>query len=323
MTASQTASRPRQVQMEGRLPRNLDDTASTRLAAAEAEFREREREKMRARQERVARNERVLRSLRIRHRIKWSAAALGGFFFLAGIAVTTELHRRDAGYTGTAVAIWVPTVVVCVLIVFAVWVSSDADSLQAVIGERVRHTSRGEIERELDKDREQLRYAAALARPSLIEQRALYAADVANVIEGYRADSRTNRSIHNSLQAVIMIGSAAITAVAALDAELNWQKATIIAIGFSVTLATGFASYYKFRERSYFLQITADAIEEEAGAAALGVGEYRRFEPGQEEQALAHFTQRVEALRNEQRRRQQQLDQPAESTEAASSQSQP
>lgn len=59
---------------------------------------------------------------------------------------------------------------------------------------------------------------------------------------------------------------------------------------------------------------TADAIEEETNALALGVGEYRHFTQDQGDEALAVFTQRVEALRNEQRRREQQLDQPADQT---------
>ncbi|MFD5200468.1 hypothetical protein ACFWM7_10020 [Streptomyces sp. NPDC058375] len=40
--------------------------------------------------------------------------------------------------------------------------------------------------------------------------------------------------------------------------------------------------------------------------------EYRQFAQDQQDEALAHFTQRVEALRNEQQRREQQLDQPAD-----------
>lgn len=42
------------------------------------------------------------------------------------------------------------------------------------------------------------------------------------------------------------------------------------------------------------------------------IGPYKDFGPEQEQQALKLFTQRVEDHRNEQRRRQQQLDQPAD-----------
>ncbi|MFE3416022.1 SLATT domain-containing protein [Streptomyces mirabilis] len=111
-----------------------------------------------------------------------------------------------------------------------------------------------------------------------------------------------------------MIGSAATTTVAALDTggKLTWQNVTIVAIGFTVTLSAAFTGYYKYRERSYFLLQTADAIEEEANAVTLGIGPYKNFGPDQEQQALKLFTQRVEDHRNEQRRRQQQLDQPAD-----------
>ncbi|MFJ2767570.1 SLATT domain-containing protein [Streptomyces sp. NPDC087300] len=92
----------------------------------------------------------------------------------------------------------------------------------------------------------------------------------------------------------------------------NWQKVSVICLAFGVTLATAFNGYYKHRGRSYFLRQTADAIAEEVNAFILGIGEYREFTQEQEDQALAKFTHRVETLRNEQRKREQQLDQPAD-----------
>ncbi|MFE2914374.1 DUF4231 domain-containing protein [Kitasatospora indigofera] len=174
--------------------------------------------------------------------------------------------------------------------------------------------SRRKTEENLETNREALRFLSALAYPPLSERRALYREDVAALVKQHQAESRKYRRIHNSLQSLIMIGSAATTLIAALDAgqELTWQSVTLTVISFAITLASMFTGYYKFRERSYFLQQTADAIEEEASAVALGVGPYHAFTPGQEAQALALFTQRVEDLRNEQRRRQQQFDQPTE-----------
>ncbi|MFF4105435.1 DUF4231 domain-containing protein [Streptomyces sp. NPDC001903] len=179
---------------------------------------------------------------------------------------------------------------------------------------RDRHKlSLAELQDRLDSNRATLRQGNALRPVSLREQRGLYREELVEVIEGYQAESRKYRRVHNSLQSLIMVGSTTITTVAALDAkEWDWQTITVIALGFCVTLASTFTGYYKYRERSYFLQQTADAIEEEANAIALGVGEYSLFGEDEQDQALAKFTQRVEALRNEQRRRQQQLDQPAE-----------
>ncbi|MFG3180183.1 DUF4231 domain-containing protein [[Kitasatospora] papulosa] len=174
--------------------------------------------------------------------------------------------------------------------------------------------SLAKLEDMLATNREALRFLSALIHPTLKERRSLYREDVAGVIEQHRTDSRRYRLIHNVLQNLIMIGAASTTTVAALDTrnQFTWQNITIVAIGFTVTLAAAFTDYYKYRERSYFLLQTVDAIEEETNAFTLGVGPYGDFDADQEQQALKLFTQRVEDRRNEQRRRQQQLDQPAD-----------
>ncbi|MFI8348047.1 DUF4231 domain-containing protein [Streptomyces sp. NPDC085596] len=162
--------------------------------------------------------------------------------------------------------------------------------------------------------REQMWQQKVNRRPALGDRRDLYREEVTTAIEQYQADSRKYRRIHNSLQTLIMIGSASTTTIAALDTgkELTWQSVTLTGISFAITVAAMFTGYYKFRERSYFLQQTADAIEEEANAVRLGIGPYREFGEDREDEALKLFTQRVEDHRNEQRRRQQQLDQPAD-----------
>ncbi|MFI1852941.1 DUF4231 domain-containing protein [Streptomyces sp. NPDC020480] len=161
--------------------------------------------------------------------------------------------------------------------------------------------------------REELRRESLRVHPPLTERRSVYREDTAQVIDRYMRESRRYRRVHNSLQSLIMIGSTAVTTIAALNpADWSWQSLSVVGIGFSVTLASTFTGYYKYRERSYFLRQTADAIEEELNAVMLGIGEYRQFTEAEEGEALAKFTQRVESLRNEQRRREQQLDQPAD-----------
>ncbi|MEV7160246.1 DUF4231 domain-containing protein [Streptomyces misionensis] len=170
------------------------------------------------------------------------------------------------------------------------------------------------LEADLALQQELLWKQKARNNPGLDDRRKLYREEVTTAIEQYQADSRKYRRIHNSLQTLIMIGSASTTTIAALDTgkELTWQSITLTAISFAITVAAMFTGYYKFRERSYFLQQTADAIEEEANAVRLGIGPYSEYGPGREDEALKLFTQRVEDHRNEQRRRQQQLDQPAD-----------
>jgi hypothetical protein len=150
---------------------------------------------------------------------------------------------------------------------------------------------------------------AASTYPSTGHRRRLYRQEVADVIEQFQRESRKYRRIHNSLQSLIMVGATSTTTIASLNTanDLTWQNVLTIAISFAITLAATFTGYYKFRERSYFLRETADAIEEQANALALGVGEYTDLA---EDAALKHFTGIVESLRGEQRRRQQQLDQP-------------
>lgn len=88
-----------------------------------------------------------------------------------------------------------------------------------------------------------------------------------------------------------MTGSAGSTTVAALDwgQQPTWQSITFTGISFAITLAAAFTGYYKYLERSYFLQETADSIEEQANAFALGVGEYASLH-NDEKAALALFT---------------------------------
>ncbi|MEV0991130.1 SLATT domain-containing protein [Streptomyces sp. NPDC049949] len=170
------------------------------------------------------------------------------------------------------------------------------------------------IEAQLASAQESLWKQKVKNNPDLDARRKLYREEVTTAIEQYQADSRKYRRIHNGLQTLIMIGSASTTTIAALDTgkELTRQSVTLTAISFAITVAAVFTGYYKFRERSYFLQETADAIEEEANAVRLGIGHYSEYRPGQEGEALKPFTQRGEQHRNEQRRRQQQLDQPAD-----------
>ncbi|MGW1145699.1 DUF4231 domain-containing protein [Streptomyces roseolilacinus] len=235
---------------------------------------------------------------------------------VAWSAVQAGHHK--ALVTGNAVLVTVLVFSVLTLLVASVDHLVKAHNFlelgPAMVPDRYDH-SRTEMQERLDTNREALRLLNALSQAPLRERRGLYREDVAEVIVQYQTESRKYRRVHNSLQNLVMIGSTAMTTIAALEAkDWNWQNITVVCLAFSVTVATAFSGYYKYRERSYFLRQTADAIEEETNALALGVGEYRHFTQDQGDEALAVFTQRVEALRNEQRRREQQLDQPADQT---------
>lgn len=79
---------------------------------------------------------------------------------------------------------------------------------------------------------------------------------------------------------------------------------------FSVGISSGFMGYFKYKERSFYLQQTADAIESEWEAVDVGVGRYKDI--NDEEKSLALFVDEVHRLKSEQKKRQQSLDQPPE-----------
>jgi hypothetical protein len=228
----------------------------------------------------------------------------------------TALYWGDSTALVRGRWIFVPSLLVSVALLVAIGIhhgdrKSTAKQNPAYVPMPERFTqSMAEVKERLEDLEEGVRILSASFSPSLSQRRSPYRENLSGVIEQYRAESRRYRSVHNSLQSLIMVGSAAVTTLAALEAkECTWPTASMIVLGFCVTIATAFTGYFKYRERSYFLQQTADAIEEEANALTLGVGEYLTRP---EEEALALFTQRVETLRHDQRRRQQQLDQPAE-----------
>lgn len=113
---------------------------------------------------------------------------------------------------------------------------------------------------------ESLRTELAMARadqyPELGDRRRRYRDDVHGIIQQYQGENRRYRRVHNALQTLIMVGSAVVTTVSSLDTEpLTWQRILTIAVSFTITVSAAITGYYKYRERAYFLQQTADAIE--------------------------------------------------------------
>ncbi|MEV7683258.1 DUF4231 domain-containing protein [Streptomyces sp. NPDC088341] len=286
------------------MPRSIDDDASSRMASADEQLSTEQRRaaadglsKVRMLRHEVRQAERELARRRRAARVRYLSLTVAGGALLTGLVWTVLTWGSPSRFLRADI--------ICGTVVLI------AAAVALAAGRRRGSLGTAEMEAALDTDREELRFLNSLFHPTLKERRSLYREDVAGVIEQHRTDSRKYRLVHNALQNLIMIGSAATTTVAALDTggKLTWQNVTIVVIGFTVTLSAAFTGYYKYRERSYFLLQTADVIEEEANAFALGVGPYSDFGP---DQALKEFTQRVETHRNEQRRRQQQLDQPAD-----------
>lgn len=127
----------------------------------------------------------------------------------------------------------------------------------------------------------------------------------------YRRNAEKYRGQHNLFQLTVIIGSiltSVSTTAAAEQGVWSW-----IAVGVSalVSISAGVIAYFKFRERSLNLQQTADTIDLEVQAYTLRIRRYKNLPP---EEASALFAEEVESIREEQRKKELQLEQPPEAT---------
>lgn len=169
--------------------------------------------------------------------------------------------------------------------------------------------TRVEIEVVLEDLRDQVRWIEAGRSMASSVSQHLYKADIPSFIEQFKWEGDKYRKRHNRLQSIVIVGSLSTTTIASLGSAVPAGRWLTVGFSFTVGLAAGFMGYFKFRERSFYLQQTADAIEAEDNAMTLGIGEYQKLAWPD---GLAKLVDRIEYLRNEQRRRQQQLDQPVE-----------
>ncbi|MGW7276519.1 DUF4231 domain-containing protein [Streptomyces sp. NPDC054864] len=211
--------------------------------------------------------------------------------------------RRDMGGIN-----FLGLIVICVLAAAGVFLVAHFSSVE------VRGEDDGTVEKsvadlrlDLELAEEQRVLAAAyVARPAH-ERRYSYRDVIPAEVGRLRAEGRRYRRWHNGLQWLLILSSAAIPAVAALYDPPQPGKGILIGLGASVSVITSVMGYYKFRERSFNLQQTADSIEKHLTALDLTIPPYGDSD---EKQNLARFAEAVESLRDEQRKREQQLDQP-------------
>ncbi|WP_157840001.1 SLATT domain-containing protein [Streptomyces megasporus] len=143
--------------------------------------------------------------------------------------------------------------------------------------------------------------------PPPVDRQASYKERLPAEVARLRAESRHYRRVHLVMQWLLFLSSAGVSAVTAWYDPPQPGKGVLIALGFTVTVITAAAGYFKPRERAFNLQQTADSIEEHATALDLGIAPYNAAE---ESINLENFATAVEKLRAEQRMREQQLDQP-------------
>ncbi|MEV4121757.1 DUF4231 domain-containing protein [Micromonospora sp. NPDC049645] len=171
--------------------------------------------------------------------------------------------------------------------------------------------------RNLNHDRQS---AAARIPSDSLESLRIYREASQDIVTQFRGRATRNLRAHNTVQAIIIIGSigaSTTTALMAGEHPLSWVSTGLTAF---ISITAGLAAYFKFRERGYNLQSTADEIEKHYNATQFRLGEYGTASTeagGTESDAnteaeaarLRLFAENVERLRDEQRKRELQLEQ--------------
>lgn len=156
-------------------------------------------------------------------------------------------------------------------------------------------------------ERKRVRAAELLLDPHF--KRSSYKEELPESIVEVRRQSRRYRSIHNTLQTIIIVGSLATSTVTGISLSNDDFRSVAAVVSFIVGISAGISGYFKFRERGFYLQKFADSLEREYQALELGIGRYANQTTAD---ALAVFVAEVERLRAEQQEREQSLDQPSE-----------
>lgn len=178
------------------------------------------------------------------------------------------------------------------------------------------YVSEGDLEVMLARLREERKDLIANSATSTRVRRLVYREEAFADIDRLRSESNGYRRVNNSLQGVLIIGSLAATGAAGLATQNPVMRWAVMGLTFVVGISSGFMGYFKYKERSFYLQQTADAIEQEWEAFEVGVGRYKNYSEAQEGEALADFVEEVHRLKSEQRKRQQNLEQPADARES-------
>ena len=139
-----------------------------------------------------------------------------------------------------------------------------------------------------------------------------YQEELSYTIKQYQGRANRNRNAYYFIQMIIIFCSLLVTGLTSgLTGLVAFLKIPLItpAFSFAVSFLTAMITLFRWRERGHNLQQTADAIEFEISCYKKGIFGYKNLS---DEEAFTRFAEEVERLRNEQRKRQQQLEQSSE-----------
>ncbi|WP_245761517.1 SLATT domain-containing protein [Saccharopolyspora shandongensis] len=141
------------------------------------------------------------------------------------------------------------------------------------------------------------------------ERRAAHKEEVMFYVDELRQQATQNRRLNHIMQVTTIVGSLGATGLTSLSFALEAFRTVALVINFIVGAASGVAAYFKYKDRSFYAQQTANAIEQEWHAYSLGIGKYAKEK--EDGRALVLFSEEVHRLRVEQKNREQNLDQPS------------
>lgn len=142
-----------------------------------------------------------------------------------------------------------------------------------------------------------------------------YMHQLPNLIASYRKRADRYRNWFVTTQLITIFLSAAITSLSGGWLDRYFQIPWIIpVIGALISILTSLTLFFKFREKGTNLQQTADAMDWEHMACTLGIGHYKGMT---KEVAQVELAEKAEALRQEQQKKQLQLEQSSHSEQKA------
>ncbi|MGH4033205.1 DUF4231 domain-containing protein [Actinomycetota bacterium Odt1-20B] len=225
--------------------------------------------------------------------------------FLLGYTVIVGLWESKPNFTR-----WAGLVIILFLWISLTWV---------IWKNRKKIVTRTGSLRNALQDRQSAAARLPLDSPSGLR---IYREASLDLITQYRKGAAKNRRVHNAFQLIIISGSIVTSTLTAMNEGSNGPLSiSTSALSALVGISAGVTGYFKFRERGYNLQSTADEIEKHYNASQFMLDEYASQDgaPLAEADRLRLFARYIERLKEEQRKRELQLEQSSSAREERAS----
>ncbi|MGW9176270.1 SLATT domain-containing protein [Streptomyces decoyicus] len=230
-------------------------------------------------------------------------ATLSGLLTIAGLAAANAATWGQSDMKPYNIAVGV--ILGLLIVVFVT--GKRMNTGQPMDADGGRPKSLAELRLELDLMEERRVLEAAQGARSSKDRQHSYRESIPQEIDRLRRETRYYRRVHNFFQWGLFAASVAMSVTAAVYDPPQPGKGVLIALGAFVSFTTAVTGYFKFRERAFNLQQTSDAIEQHVTAYDLAIAPYNQ---GGAAANLERLAESVESLRVEQRKREQQLEQP-------------